>query len=140
PVTTMSQLIQGRVSGVTVIQSSGTTGGGARVRIRGNNSLSLSNAPLLVVDGVRVYNAESSLGFGVGGQTPSRLDDLNPEDIESIEVLKGPAAAALYGTAAANGVIQVTTKRGQPAASRFNVWTEYGQIERTIEFPENVTR
>ncbi len=139
PVTSMSQLLQGRAAGVTVTQSSGTTGAGSRVRIRGNNSLSLSNAPLLVIDGVRVYNAEASIGFGVGGQTPSRLDDLNPEDIASIEILRGPSAAALYGTAAANGVIQVTTRRGQAGVSRFDVWTEYGQSDRNFTFPENVS-
>lgn len=140
PVTSMSQLMQARVPGVVVTQSSGTTGGGSRIRIRGNNSLSLSNAPLLVIDGVRVYSAEGSLGFGVGGQSPSRLDDLNPEDIASIEILRGPSAAALYGTAAANGVIQVTTKRGQTGAGRFDVWSEYGEIDRNYRFPDNFTR
>jgi len=139
-VATMSQLLQARAPGVVVNQSSGTTGAGSKVRIRGNNSMSLSNAPMLVIDGVRVYNAESSLGFGVGGQTPSRLDDLNPEDIESIEILRGPAAAALYGTAAANGVIQVTTKRGQTASARFDIWSERGRIDRVHAFPDNVTR
>jgi len=139
PVTNMSQLLQGRSAGVSVLQSSGTTGAGARVRIRGNNSLSLSNAPLLIIDGVRVNDSEQSLGFGVGGQQPSRLNDLNPDDIESIEILKGPSAAALYGTAAANGVIQVTTKRGQAGASRVRAWTELGQLDRTANFPDNIT-
>src|SRR5690606_22276694 len=120
--------------------SSGTTGGGARIRIRGNNSLPLSNAPLLIIDGVRVYSAEGSLGFGVGGQSPSRLDDRNPEDLAATDILRCPSAAALYGTAAANGVIQVTTKRGQTGAGRFDVWSEYGQIDRTYRFPDNVTR
>ena len=139
PVTNMSDLLQGRTAGVTVLQSSGTTGGGSRIRIRGNNSISLSNAPLLIIDGVRVESSEASLGFGVGGQQPSRINDINPEDIETIEILKGPSAAALYGTAAANGVIQVTTKRGRAGAPQFRAWGEYGRIERNIEFPENVT-
>ncbi len=138
PITSAAQLLQGKVAGATILQSAGVTGGGSRVRIRGANSLSLSNAPLLVVDGVRVESSESSLGFGVGGQTPSRLNDLNPADIESIEILKGPAASALYGTAAANGVIQVTTKRGRAGQSDFRFWTEYGTARRTGEFPENV--
>jgi TonB-linked SusC/RagA family outer membrane protein len=137
PVTNASQLIQGRVAGAVVTQSGGTTGGGARVRIRGNNSMSLSNAPLIIIDGVRVESAEASLGFGVGGQSPSRLNDINPEDVENIEVLKGPAAAALYGTAAANGVIQITTKRGRAGRPEFRVWSEYGRLENPVTFPEN---
>jgi TonB-linked SusC/RagA family outer membrane protein len=140
PVMNLSQLIQGRAAGVTVMQSGGTTGAGARVRIRGSNSLSLSNAPLLIVDGIRVHAEEASLGFGVGGQRPSRLNDLNPHDIESIEILRGPSAAALYGTAAANGVIQITTRQGRPGSPQFRSWGEYGRLERTARFPDNVTR
>lgn len=137
-VTNVAQLIQGRVPGAVVMQSSGTTGTGSRVRIRGNNSLTLSNAPLLIIDGVRVENSEEGLGFGVGGQETSRLNDLNPEDIETIDVLKGPAASALYGTAAANGVIQVTTKRGRAGRPQFRIWTEAGREEKSVDFPENV--
>lgn len=138
PVTSAAQMLQGRVAGATIMQSAGATGAGSRIRIRGANSISLSNAPLLIIDGVRVESSESSLGFGVGGQAPSRLNDLSTEDIESIEILKGPAAAALYGTAAANGVIQVTTKRGRVGKSDFRVWTEYGTLRRTGAFPDNV--
>jgi len=142
PVTSFSDLIQGRSAGVTVMRSSGTTGAGSRIRIRGSNSMSLSNSPLLVIDGVRVDAAVSgdmSLGFGVGGQSPSRLNDLNPEDIESIEILKGPSAASLYGTAAANGVIQVTTRRGRAGAPQIRAWSEYGRLERSVSFPDNVS-
>jgi TonB-linked SusC/RagA family outer membrane protein len=138
PVTNMAQLLQGRVAGTTVLQSSGTTGTASRIRIRGNNSISLSNAPLLIVDGVRAESGEGSLGFGVGGQTVSRLDDINPEDIESIEILKGPAASALYGTAAANGVIQVVTKRGRAGKPEFRVWSELGRMKQTTDFRDNV--
>lgn len=138
PVTNVAQLIQGRVPGAVVMQASGTTGTGSRVRIRGNNSLTLSNAPLLIIDGVRVQSSEESLGFGVGGQSVSRLNDLNPEDIENIDILKGPAASALYGTAAANGVIQVTTKRGRAGRPQFRVWTESGREEKNVTFPDNV--
>jgi len=137
PVTNFTQLIQGRIPGATVMQSSGTVGGGARIRIRGLNSVSLSNAPLLIVDGIRVDNAERSSIYGVGGQEPSRFNDLNPASIESIEILKGPAAAALYGTAAANGVIQVTTKRGRAGSPQFSAWTEYGTSEEMTDFPDN---
>jgi TonB-linked SusC/RagA family outer membrane protein len=136
-VTNASQVLQGRVAGVVVLPSSGITGSGARIRIRGSNSMSLSNAPLLVVDGVRVESSESSLGFEVGGQAPSRLNDINPEDIETVEVLKGPAASALYGTAAANGVIQVTTRRGKAGARIFRVWSEYGGLDQHTTFPVN---
>lgn len=142
PVTSFSDLIQGRSAGVTVMQSSGTTGSGSRIRIRGSNSMSLSNSPLLVIDGVRVdaaVSGDQSLGFGVGGQTPSRLNDLNPEDIESIEILKGPSASSLYGTAAANGVIQVTTRRGRAGAPQLRAWSEYGQLSKSVDFPDNVT-
>lgn len=136
-VTNATDLLAGRVAGATVLPSSGTTGAGSRIRIRGSNSMSLSNAPLIIVDGVRVENSEASLDFGVGGQAPSRFNDISPEDIETIEVLKGPAAAALYGTAAANGVIQVTTKRGRAGSPQFRVFSEYGALDQTTKFPTN---
>ena len=138
PITDASQLLQGKVAGVVVTQSSGTAGGGSRVRIRGNNSMSLSNAPLIIIDGIRVENSESSLGFGVGGQAPSRLNDINPNDVETVEVLKGPAAAALYGTAAANGVIQVTTKKGKSGRAETRIWGESGRLTQAARFPDNV--
>lgn len=132
----VAQVLQGRTAGVTVLQASGTSGTGARVRIRGSNSVSLSNDPLLVIDGVRTD--PSSSGLAVGGQTTSRLTDLNPEEIESIEVLKGPAAAALYGTAAANGVLVVTTKKGRAGRTQFRGYTELGTVRDVTEFPDNV--
>ncbi len=133
----MAAVIQGQVAGVTVQQSGGTTGTGARVRIRGANSVSLSNEPLLIVDGVRVNNGASSFSIGVGGQSVSRLNDLNPNDIENIEVLKGPAATGLFGTAAANGVIQVTTKKGRAGKARWTVYTEQGTVEDRTAYPDN---
>jgi TonB-dependent starch-binding outer membrane protein SusC len=138
-VNNMASLLQGRSPGVTVMQSGGTSGSGSRVRIRGSNSVSLSNEPLLVVDGVRVNNTPESFTIATGGQSPSRLNDLNPEDIESIEILKGPAAAALYGTAAANGVIQVTTKRGRAGETRWNVYSELGSIQEVTQYHDNVS-
>jgi TonB-dependent starch-binding outer membrane protein SusC len=134
----MSSLLQGRSAGVTVMQSGGTAGSGSRIRIRGSNSVSLSNEPLLVVDGVRVNNTAESFTIATGGQSPSRLNDLNPEDIESIEILKGPAAAALYGTAAANGVIQVTTRRGRAGATRWAAYSELGTIQEYTNYEDNV--
>ena len=138
-------LLQGRTAGVVVTQSSGTTGAGARVRIRGNTSVSLGNEPLIVIDGVRVSNqvfgsagtVGGSTTIAVGGQTPSRLNDLNPDEIETVEILKGPAASALYGTAAANGVIQITTKRGLAGQTRWHVYTEQAQLRDVIDYPAN---
>jgi TonB-linked SusC/RagA family outer membrane protein len=133
----VSQLLTGRVPGVDVAAPGGTVGSSARIRIRGASSLSLSNDPLLIVDGIRVENSTASSTIGVGGQTPSRFNDINPEDIEKIDILKGPAAGALYGTAAANGVIQVTTKRGRPGKTRFTVFGESGTIKDETVFPSN---
>jgi TonB-dependent SusC/RagA subfamily outer membrane receptor len=117
PINTLADVLQGRGAGVTVTRSSGSTGTGARLRIRGSNSVSLSNEPLLIVDGIRVNGAAQSSSIHVGGQSPSRVEDLNPDEIESTEILKGPAAAAAYGTAAANGVVQITTRRGRAATT-----------------------
>ena len=138
PVRNFSDLIQGRAVGVSVIQSSGTSGSGARIRIRGSNSVSLSNSPLLIVDGIRVDDNPDAYALFTGGQTTSRLNDFNPESIESIEVLKGPAAAALYGTAAANGVIQITTRRGSVGNARWSFWSEFSDFERVQKMPTNV--
>jgi TonB-dependent starch-binding outer membrane protein SusC len=133
----MDQYLTGRIPGVDVATTGGTIGSTARVRIRGASSLSLSNDPLLIIDGIRVDNNTASSTIGVGGQRPSRFNDINPEDIETIDVLKGPAAGALYGTAAANGVIQITTKRGRPGRTRFTVFGESGTIKDETVFPSN---
>jgi TonB-linked SusC/RagA family outer membrane protein len=132
-----SNAIAGQAPGVQVLQSGGTTGTGSRVRIRGANSLSLSNEPLIIIDGVRVNSSAESSSIGTGGQAPSRLNDINPEDIESIEILKGPAASGLYGTQAANGVIQITTKRGAAGAPRWTAWLEAGTIVEHNAYPAN---
>ena len=133
----MSQLLTGRVPGVDVASPGGTIGSSARLRIRGASSLSLSNDPLLIIDGVRVDNNSASSTIGVGGQTPSRFNDINPEDIEKIDIIKGPAAGALFGTAAANGVIQITTKKGRSGPTRFTVFGESGSIKNVTSFPRN---
>jgi TonB-linked SusC/RagA family outer membrane protein len=114
PPAKIQDLLSVNVPGVRVIRASGAIGTGGTTRIRGSGSLSLSNEPLVYVDGVRVNNqaAVQSLGFG-GQESPSRVNDLNPEEIESIEVLKGPSAATIFGTEASNGVIQIITKRGK---------------------------
>ena len=132
-----SDVLSSRAAGVVVQQAGGTTGSSSRIRIRGSNSINLSNDPLLIIDGVRVNNNPASNSIGVGGQTPSRFNDINPEDIENIEVIKGPAAAALYGTAASNGVIQVTTKRGKAGRARWQTNSEYGTVRQVGVYPRN---
>src|SRR5262249_51731401 len=98
-VTNMANVLSSRAAGVVVQENGGTTGSGARVRIRGSNSVSLSNDPLIIVDGIRINSEQddASSSIAVGGQVPSRLNDINPEEIDNIEVIRGPAAAALYG-------------------------------------------
>jgi TonB-dependent starch-binding outer membrane protein SusC len=136
----VSDLLSSRASGVVVTQVSGTTGGGSRIRIRGSNSVSLTNEPLVMIDGIRMNQDPGGSTIGIGGQNPTRIDDLNPEDIENIEVIKGPAAAALYGTAAANGVIQITTKRGKSGKTRWNAYADGGQLTEVTDFPANYQR
>ena len=133
----MTDLLSGRASNVVVQQASGTTGGGSRIRIRGSNSISLSNEPLILIDGVRATTDVTGSSIAIGGQNPSRLDDLNPEDIADMEVIKGPAGVALYGTAAANGVIQITTKRGRAGDTRWNAYAEGGSIREVTDYPAN---
>jgi TonB-dependent starch-binding outer membrane protein SusC len=139
----VSQLLTGKVAGVDVAQAGGTVGGGSRIRIRGANSISLGNEPLIIVDGIKfnnsigVDNITGANSIDVGGQVPSRFNDINPEDIQSIEILKGPAAAAQYGTAAANGVLQITTKRGRSGAPRWNAFIEGGNIKDVTDYPAN---
>jgi TonB-linked SusC/RagA family outer membrane protein len=118
-------------------------GAGSRIRIRGAASISLTNEPLVVVDGIRFNNSignsatTGSTTIGVGGQVPSRFNDINPEDIETIEVLKGPAAAAQYGTAAANGVLQITTKHGRSGKPRWTTFLEGGSLRDVTDYPAN---
>lgn len=107
PVSNVTDVLQGRIPGL-VANALGETGAGAPIRLRGSVSLTQRNGPLVYVDGVRIGNEREEFA----SITTSRLDDLNPEDIERIEVLKGAAAATLYGTEASAGVIQIFTKRG----------------------------
>jgi TonB-dependent SusC/RagA subfamily outer membrane receptor len=127
-VTNIQQMLNARAPGVFVNPSAGAIGTGSRIRIRGSSSMFLSNEPLIYVDGVRI-NSQSATGpinQGFGGNSISRINDINPEDIESIEVIKGPAAATLYGTEASNGVIQIITKRGTAGAPRWGLSTRQG--------------
>jgi TonB-dependent starch-binding outer membrane protein SusC len=135
-----SQLLTGKIAGVDVATTGGTVGSASRIRIRGASSVSLSNDPLIIIDGIQVNNdasAANATTIDVGGQVPSRFNDINPEDIEKIDVLKGPAAAALYGTAAASGVIQITTKRGRPGRTHYTFFSEAGTIKDVGNYPSN---
>ena len=105
----LQQMLGGQVAGVNVSIGGANVGGGGNVMIRGTGSLSLGSTPLLYIDGVRANNQVVTQNNGVGS---SRMNDINPEDIERIEIIKGPAAATLYGTEASNGVIQIITKKG----------------------------
>lgn len=127
PITDFSQILQGREPGVVGLPSSGYTGAGARIRIRGSSSLSQLNEPIIYVDGVRVDRSAGEMMGGTQSQ-PSRLDDIPPDAIERVEVLKGAAAATLYGTEASNGVIQVFTKKGQTGSPRFTFGIDYGAV------------
>jgi TonB-linked SusC/RagA family outer membrane protein len=143
PIAEFGNLLSGRVAGVQVQKSGGTTGTGTRIRIRGSNSVSLSNEPLYYVDGIRMESGATSStldigGFGQGiGAAPSRINDLNPEDIESIEIVKGPAAATLYGIQASNGVVRITTKRGRAGRPRWNLYSEVGAVNDHNTYPIN---
>jgi TonB-linked SusC/RagA family outer membrane protein len=122
----VEQLIGARTPGVIVLPSTGQIGTGAQIRIRSVGSLSLSTDPIVYVDGVRM-DADASRGPAQrGGAGASRLNDINPEDIESIEIIKGPAAATLYGTEASNGVVQIITKRGKSGAAHWELSTRQG--------------
>jgi len=122
---------------VQVLPSAGTVGAGTRVRIRGLNSVSLSNEPIYYVDGVRMESTSNSLTVGTGGQSFSRINDINPEEIESVEIVKGPSAATLYGTQAANGVIRITTKRGLSGRTNWNLYSEGGILRDNNQYPTN---
>ncbi|KIC95719.1 TonB-dependent receptor [Flavihumibacter solisilvae] len=111
PVANVAQGLQARVSGVQISQNSGAPGGNISVRIRGTNSINGTSEPLYVVDGIQISN-----GGGINSLSP--LSTINPNDIESVEVLKDASASAIYGARAANGVVLITTKRGRSGATR----------------------
>ena len=130
----LSQIMTGKVSGVFIEPSSGNVGGGIRFNVRGGGGLNGSGQPVIYVDGTRISNVE--IGFDINGQFASTLADINPEDVESIEVLKGPAGAALYGTSGSNGVVLIKTKRGRGAADFFSLDYKYvtGWNENTADY------
>jgi TonB-linked SusC/RagA family outer membrane protein len=125
PLSSIDGVLQGQVSGVQVMQNSGTPGGEMSVRIRGVSSISGSSQPLYVVDGIPITTGDYAQ-VGYEGQGTNALSDINPNDIESMSVLKDAAAAAIYGARASNGVILITTKRGSNQKTQFNFNAYYG--------------
>ena len=131
---TIDGVLQGRSAGVQITQSSGTPGAANAIRIRGSSSISAGNEPLIVVDGIPVTTGNfAQVGFS--GQGIDALADINPNDIESITVLKDASAAAIYGARATNGVILITTKRGkeQKTQLRFNATYGLQDLENRLE-------
>ena len=139
PTQTLDQALSGQFAGVNIRRNTGAPGGGVNVNLRGQSTLTGSTQPLYVIDGVIVNNDANQSGIdvvtaatGAGsdrpqGQPTNRIGDINPNDIESIEVLKGASAAAIYGSKASNGVIIIKTKRGRGGKTKFNFSTKTGQ-------------
>jgi TonB-linked SusC/RagA family outer membrane protein len=133
PINNVNQLLQGRSPGVNLLAASGVVGGSMTMRVRGASSLSAGNDPVVYLDGIRIQSGTTSTE-GNTAQGVSLLETINPQDIESIEVIKGPAAATLYGAEAATGVIQIITKKGRPAEGlQWTLNAEYGQTEWTVD-------
>ncbi len=140
PITSLTDVMSGRAPGVEVLESSGIAGSPVRIRIRGLSSLQLSNDPIVYVDGVRINSDAGYTNPAVPYLTgsfnpPSRLNDLNPDEIASVEVLKGPSAATEYGTDAANGVIVIKTKQGHAGAPRWELNAGQGLTDVPANFP-----
>ncbi len=121
--TSIDMALQGKVAGAQITQNSGNPAGGISVRLRGPSTISGSSEPLYIVDGVIVNNDSRQL-LDLGGYSQNRLVDLNTADIERIEVIKGAAAAAIYGSRANNGVVQIFTKKGREGKPQFNFVTQ----------------
>jgi TonB-linked SusC/RagA family outer membrane protein len=124
PVANLAQGLQGRVAGLDMRQNSGTPGGNITIRIRGTNSINGSSEPLYVIDGIQI-----SATSGINAANP--LSQINPSDIESVEVLKDAAATAVYGARAANGVVLITTRRGREGVTRVSYDGYFGQQSTT---------
>ncbi len=146
--TNVTDLLQSRTPGLTFLANAGIPGAAGEMRIRGAGSIAMSNYPVVFVDGIRYYtgshNNFSPSGAGNSayeGQGTSAIDMIDPGDIESVEVIKGPAAATLYGAEAAAGVIQIITKKGKLGQQPLQ-WTakvEYGGSDWALPIPNNYT-
>ncbi|MFN7692406.1 MAG: carboxypeptidase-like regulatory domain-containing protein, partial [Bacteroidota bacterium] len=127
------QAMQGRAAGVQVTAASGMAGSPVKINIRGSNSISAGSQPLYVIDGIPITTGDFSPG-NLGSRT-NALADINPADIESMEILKDAAAAAIYGSRGANGVVLITTKKGKAGKTKFDAGYAYGVLS-----PTNVLR
>lgn len=134
--TAIDQGLSGKIAGALVQQNSGDPAGGISVRLRGPSTIAGSSDPLYVIDGLIVSNSSTEL-IDLGGNTQNRLVDLNPNDIERIEIIKGAAAAAIYGSRASNGVVQIFTKRGSAGKPSFSFTTNFKINELRNEMPYN---
>ena len=141
PTPTIDQALQGKVAGAVITQNSGAPGGGTQIQLRGTSTVLGAYSPLYVVDGVIVSNSSFTNGLNVvtaaGSGTASnfagsqdqivnRIADLNPNDIESIQVLKGPSAASIYGSKGTNGVVLITTKQGRAGENHIDITQRFG--------------
>ncbi len=138
PAQTIERALNGKMAGITVSQNTGAPGGGIFVNLRGTSTIEGSTEPLYVIDGVIVNNSAIQSGIDLvtaaaaagsprpQGQPTNRIADINPNDIENIEVLKGPSAAAIYGSKASNGVIIITTKQGTAGKTKIDVTQQFG--------------
>ncbi len=145
PTATLESALQGKIPGATIQANSGAPGGGVQVNLRGVSTIIGDLEPLYVVDGIAISdvsipNGANAVTAAQAGGNPrnqdnavNRIADLNPDDIERIEVLKGGSAAAIYGSKATNGVIIITTKRGQVGKPQFNLTQRFGVTERSNE-------
>ena len=136
----LSDLLTDRVPGMLVVPGSGLTDMGSRIRVRGVQTLVGDRAPVVFVDGMRMDQTEDDfepVSNGAVASGPLRLDDLNPEDVESIEVVEGPASAAVYGPGAAAGVLLIHTKRGRPGPPRWEAYATGGVAAERTSWPAN---
>lgn len=133
--------LSGKISGLQIISSGGNMGGSSRVTLRGINSITGNNQPLYIIDGVPLDNTDmntsATINGSAGKDVGSTIQDINPDDIADISVLKGPSAAALYGTRAANGIILITTKKGNRNDDRIDIQVNTGiEFEKVVRLPK----
>jgi TonB-linked SusC/RagA family outer membrane protein len=147
PAQTVDNALQGKVAGAIITQNNGAPGGGTQIQLRGVSSINASSEPLYVIDGIMVDNSQIANGLTAITQSarqnnPSSQDqrvnraaDLNPNDIESIQILKGPSASSIYGSRGTNGVVVITTKRGRAGKTSFDIAQRFGTsaISNTLD-------
>jgi TonB-dependent SusC/RagA subfamily outer membrane receptor len=149
PTPTVENALQGKIAGAQISQNSGAPGGGVQVRLRGVTSIFGSSDPLYVIDGVLMSNDVIQSGINAVGQASTvnrnassqdngvnRIADLNPADIETIEVLKGASASSIYGSKASNGVIVITTKKGSAGRPQVNITQRVGTFDLANKFDD----